>query len=153
MDWFVIAFVKSALAWFLLGVTLGLAMAIHPPWVIYLPVHAHMNLLGFVTMMIYGVAYHVLPRFAGRVLFSRTIAGVHWWVSNIGLALMVAGFTLRVHDPRDGTITLAAGGVLAALGAYLFVFNLWRTMSAPAPRRPDAGATPITAMGDGTRRT
>ena len=49
-----------------LGVTVGTAMAVHLEWTVYHPVHMHMMLLGFGTMMIYGVAYHVLPRFVGR---------------------------------------------------------------------------------------
>ena len=52
MEWFVKAFVKASLAWLALGVTLGVAMAAHPAWMVYRPAHAHMNLLGFVTMMI-----------------------------------------------------------------------------------------------------
>lgn len=30
MDWFVRRFIKAALVWFGLGVTLGVAMAVHP---------------------------------------------------------------------------------------------------------------------------
>jgi cbb3-type cytochrome oxidase subunit 1 len=37
-------------------------MAIHPPWVIYRPAHAHMNVVGFLTMMVFGVGYQLLPR-------------------------------------------------------------------------------------------
>ena len=53
------------------GVTPGLAIAAHPDWTVYPLAHVHMLLLGFVTMMIYGVAYHVLPRFAGYPLHNR----------------------------------------------------------------------------------
>ena len=53
-------FLKASLAWLTLGVTLGVAMAVHPLWTIYRMAHVHMNLLGFVTMMIYGVGYHVV---------------------------------------------------------------------------------------------
>ena len=76
MEWFVKAFLKASLAWLALGVTLGLAMAAHPVWTVYRAAHMHMVLLGFVTMMIYGVAYHVIPRFAGFPLHSRRGAGV-----------------------------------------------------------------------------
>ena len=62
MDWFTKAFIKASLVWLALGVTAGVAMAIHAPWVIYRPAHLHMNLLGFVAMMIFGVAYHIMPR-------------------------------------------------------------------------------------------
>jgi cbb3-type cytochrome oxidase subunit 1 len=135
MEWFVRAFVKASLAWLALGVTLGVAMAAHPAWTVYRPAHLHMTLLGFVTMMIYGVAYHVLPRFAGHPLHSRRLAAWHWWASNAGLLGMVAGFALRPSGGAAGTPLLAAGGALSALGAYAFAYGIWRTLDGPAKRR------------------
>jgi len=131
MDWFVKRFVQSALVWLGLGVTLGVAMAVFPLLVVYRPAHMHMNLLGFVTMMIFGVAYHVIPRFFGHPLHSRVIAGAHWWISNSGLALMVAGFILRPHLGPTALPFLGTGGVLSAIGAFAFIFNIWRTMDGP----------------------
>jgi len=146
MDWFVKAFLKSSLTWLALGVTLGVCMGAHPAWIVYRPVHVHMNLLGFVTMMIYGVAYHVLPRFTGNPLRNRTAAGVHWWVSNAGLALMVIGFGLRANAASFATLSLCVGGTLAAAGAYIFAYLVWRTVDGyPRPRsaklRPAASET------------
>ena len=128
MDWYVRAFLKASLAWLAMGVTLGVAMAARPVWTIYRLAHVHMVLLGFVTMMIYGVAYHVVPRFAGAPLRSRRAAVAHWWVSNAGLACMAIGFVLRPRGVEAGTAVLAMGGALSALGAYAFVFLLWRTI-------------------------
>lgn len=128
MEWFVKAFVKASLAWLALAVTLGVAMAAHPVWVVYRPAHLHMALLGFVTMMIYGVAYHVIPRFTGFALHSRRAPGVQWWLSNVGLALLATGFFLRPHVGSAATPVLATGGVIAAAGAYIFAYVLWRTM-------------------------
>jgi cbb3-type cytochrome oxidase subunit 1 len=139
MDWFVKAFLKSSLVWLALGVSLGLAMAAYPPWTIHRAAHMHMVLLGFVTMMIFGVAYHVVPRFAGHPLHQRMLAGWHWWISNAGLALMVAGFVLRAARPVAGTVVLAVGGSLSASGAYIFAFLIWRTIDgAGAARSPSA---------------
>lgn len=140
MEPFVKAFLKASLAWLVLGVTLGVAMATHPIWTLYRLAHVHMVLLGFVTMMIYGVAYHVIPRFAGAPLFSRRAAQWHWWISNAGLALMVAGFFVRPSNAAAGTPLLAAGGSLSALGAYTFAFVMWRTIGgAPAARTVPLG--------------
>ena len=138
MEWFVKAFLKASLAWLALGVTLGLAMAAYPPWTIYRTAHMHMVLLGFVTMMIYGVAYHVIPRFAGFPLHNRRFAGVQWWLANVGLALMVVGFIVRVHVAFAGTMILSIGGSLAALSAYIFVYLIWRTVDGPAGLRAAA---------------
>jgi cbb3-type cytochrome oxidase subunit 1 len=149
MDWFVTAFLKASLAWLGLGVGLGVAMAVHPAWGIYYPAHVHMNLLGFVMMMIYGVAYHVIPRFMGRPLRNRRLAGWQWWVSNGGLALMVAGFLARPSTTGLGTLLLSIGGALVAAGAYAFIYNIWRTLGsgspqAESPRRP---MLPLATMG------
>jgi cbb3-type cytochrome oxidase subunit 1 len=131
MDWPAHAFVKASLTWLALGVTLGVAMAVHPTWTVYHPAHEHMNLLGFVTMMIYGVAYHVIPRFTGNPLRRRWLAVLHWWIANAGLASMVTGFALRVTEgipvAASGAV-LGVGGVLSALGAYAFALNVWQTI-------------------------
>jgi cbb3-type cytochrome oxidase subunit 1 len=142
MEWFVRSFIKASLVWLGLAVTLGVAMAAHPAWVVYRTAHLHMALLGFVTMMIFGVAYHVIPRFTGNALHSRRLATVHWWIANAGLAVLVSGFVARVSTPASAIPVLATGGVLAAAGAYLFIYNLWRTLGGrPAPR---SAAVPIT---------
>jgi heme/copper-type cytochrome/quinol oxidase subunit 1 len=150
MDWFVKAFIKASVTWLALGVTLGLAIAIYPLWVIYRPAHLHMLLLGFVAMMIYGVAYHVIPRFVGFPLHSTRAAGWHWWMSNVGLLLMVAGFVVRARSGAVVTVLLSAGGILAALGAYTFAYVLWRTLDGPkrklarsAPRQSNRPHLPL----------
>jgi len=131
MEWFVRAFLKAGLVWLALGITLGVAMAAHPVWTVYRPAHVHMVLLGFVTMMICGVAYHVIPRFAGFPLHNRRAVGVHWWLSNTGLAMMVCGFIARATNAGPGTVVLAIGGTLSATGAYIFVYLIWRTVDGP----------------------
>ena len=135
MEWFVRAFLKASLAWLALGVTMGVAMGAHPVWTVYRSAHTHMVQLGFVTMMIFGVAYHVIPRFAGSPLPSRRAAGVHWWLSNAGLALMVCGFIVRAANAGPGTVVLALGGTLSAAGAYIFVYLIWRTVDGSAAMR------------------
>jgi cytochrome c oxidase cbb3-type subunit 1 len=143
MDWFVKAFLKSSLAWLAAGVSLGLAMAVHPAWAVYRTAHLHMNLLGFVGMMIFGVAYHVIPRFTGHPLHSHRLAGAQWWLANIGLALFVAGFVLLPHTMfgTPARIVVASGGLISAAAAYIFVYNIWRTIDGAAARTNAARAT------------
>ncbi len=129
MDWFVKAFIKASLIWLSIGVTLGVAMAAHPAWTVYRTAHLHMLVLGFVTMMIYGVAYHVIPRFAGTPLYSRAAPGWHCVISNLGLAVMCVGFVMRALARTGASFVLASGGTLSAAGAYTFAFVLWRTLS------------------------
>ena len=150
MDWYAKAFIKASVAWLAFAVSLGVAMAFHPPWLVYRPAHLHMALLGFVAMMIFGVAYHVIPRFAGNALRSRALATIHWWLANLGLLGIVVGFFARPHVGTAATGILGVGGISAAAGAYAFAYNLWRTMdSAPEPEpgvvQVRRGATPLSA--------
>jgi cbb3-type cytochrome oxidase subunit 1 len=131
MEPFVRRFVRSSLIWLAIGAVLGTAIAIWPRLLVYRPAHMHANLLGFVSMMIFGVAYHVLPRFVGRPLHSRLLAALHLWVANAGLALMVAGWLLRPHA-AGARHALVVGAMVAAAGAFAFIYNIWRTLDAAA---------------------
>jgi cbb3-type cytochrome oxidase subunit 1 len=142
MDTYARRFVRASLLWLGFGVLLGVAMGVWPPAYAYRAAHVHANLLGFVSMMIFGVAYHVIPRFTGRPLHSRRLADAHVWVANAGLALLAGGFILRVHEPRWGTRIVVAGSLASAAGAYFFIYNIWRTIpsAAPAVVLPKSGA-------------
>lgn len=136
MEWFVRAFIKASVTWLAVGVTLGVGMAIRPRWVVYRPAHIHLNVLGFVAMMIFGVGYHVLPRFAGHPLIRPGLATAHWWLANIGLALFATGFLLRPHGfAAPASLALGVGGALSAAGAYAFAWNIWRTLRAAKHRQ------------------
>lgn len=128
MEPFVRNFIRSSLLWLGGGVLLGVWMAVSPQAIIYRPAHVHANLLGFVSMMIFGVAYHVIPRFTGSPLRSRRVAMVHLWVANIGLAGLVGGWLLRPSMGGAGAAALMTGGIVSAAGAFLFIGNLWQTL-------------------------
>jgi cytochrome c oxidase cbb3-type subunit 1 len=127
-------FIKSSLAWLACGVIFGVVMAIYPTMIVYRPAHVHMNLLGFVTMMIFAVGYHVLPRFSGAPLRWEWLPPIHWWLSNIGLAMMVSGFFVNPWNQTLGRWILAPGGTLASIGAFCFIVNIWRTVDIGSAR-------------------
>ena len=128
MDWFIKAFIRSSLLWFATGILLGVAMAVQPAWVVYRPAHAHMNVVGFLTMLVFGVGYQLLPRLFGHPLHSRRLAIWHLFLANSGLAGLVAGFLLQPHYVGAKWLT-AAGGTTYALGAFFWVWNLWHTFN------------------------
>jgi cbb3-type cytochrome oxidase subunit 1 len=132
MDWYVKAFIKTSVVWLTFGFLLGIAMAMYPPWTVYRAGHVHVMLLGFVSMMIFGVAYHVIPRFSGRALYSERAAVWHWWIANAGLTLMVIGFACRDSGKLIGSWILSAGGLLSGIGAAIFAVQIWRTIDGPA---------------------
>lgn len=134
MDPFVRRFVRASLLWLGVGVLIGVSMVFWPIALAYRPAHVHANLLGFVSMMIFGVAYHVIPRFTGRPLHNVALGAAHLWVANLGLALMVGGWIARVHWGAPGATALQAGAAASAVGAAFFIYNIWRTLG-PVVRR------------------
>jgi cbb3-type cytochrome oxidase subunit 1 len=134
MDPYVRWFIRSSLVWLGVGVVMGVWMAVDVSAVVYRPAHMHANLLGFVSMMIFGVAYHVLPRFSGTPLRSRQAAMVHVWVANAGLAALVVGWLVRGVAPSLAAWLLGSGALASAVGAFLFIGNIWVTVGAPGAR-------------------
>lgn len=150
MEWFIKAFIRASLIWFAAGILLGLGMAVEPGWTIYRPAHAHMNVVGFLTMLVFGVGYQLLPRLFGHPLHSRTLAIAHLYLANAGLAGLVLGFLLRPHTGPPSRWLMATGGILFAVGALLWVWNLWRTFDAADARqrqRQQAGQRNLPTMG------
>ncbi|NNF83580.1 MAG: DUF1858 domain-containing protein [Deltaproteobacteria bacterium] len=84
--------------------------------------HVHFNLLGFMSMMIYGVGYFILPRFNGRTLHWPSWVPLHFYAANVGLIGMVATAPER---PSTG-FALFAG--LSVVSVAMFVINLGATM-------------------------
>ncbi len=133
MDRYTKGFVVASLVYFLLAAVLGTWMgsAETAGWVRF--AHVHFNLLGFMSMMIYGVGYFILPRFNGRTLRWPSLVPLHFWAANAGLIGMVATAPER---PSTG-FALFAG--LSVVSAALFVVNLGATMLLE-PAREEEGA-------------
>jgi heme/copper-type cytochrome/quinol oxidase subunit 1 len=117
-------FIAVALAYALLGGLLGLAWLAHPAGLpaLTLRAHAHLMLVGFVGMMIFGVGLHVLPRFTGRNLFSERVADAQFWLANLGLLAMVAGWLAAA--PAAASL----GGGALWLAFALFALNVTATV-------------------------
>jgi hypothetical protein len=82
----------------------------------------HLAALGWVMLMIVGVAYHVLPRFSGRGLRGLAWARAQLACHLAALALIVLG--LGLGQPQ----AFAAGGALIALAMALFALTIWPTI-------------------------
>ena len=116
-------FIKSALLYFLLAVLLGVYMTLNGPVYPNIQVHTHMNLLGWMSMMIFGVGYHILPRFSGRPLWSERLGLWHLYLANIGLIGMVFSWYLYIQ-------LLPLFASIEAISAIMFIVNMLKTVQA-----------------------
>lgn len=132
-------FIRCAMIYFLLAIILGLHMSVAGPVYPYMQIHAHFNLLGWMSMMIYGVGYHILPRFSGKPLYSDALANWQLWLANIGLIGMAIGWGVR-SGSGDSTVLLIFS-VIETISIVFFVVNMLKTIkAAPAPPKPAPAA-------------
>ena len=122
-------FIRSAMIYFLVAVSLGLWMGMSPRGY-YIPVHVHLNLLGWVSMFIYGVAYHILPRFSGRQLFSDRLSEIHFWTAHIGLIGMAVSWFLFHRR------LLVVFSFIEVFSITLFVYNMFKTIRPASAIKP-----------------
>ena len=122
-------FIFTGLAYLVLGATLGVLFFIIPTTKGLIPVHSHLNLVGFVIFIVFGVAYHILPRFRGRPLYSEKLAWWQFWLANLGLVGLLIFFGLGTYASFDELRALQAvfGGILA-LSVILFAYNMMKTL-------------------------
>jgi len=102
----------TALFWFIAANLVGLLLGLGVLPYNWRPAHAHMQLLGFVALMIYGVAYHALPRFRGVVFRRPGLALFQVGLANLGLLGMVLAWGLGLGTGIWGAfaaLSLAAG--------------------------------------------
>lgn len=80
-------FIMASLFYLAAGTTMGFIMAfLRGKWTLRLmPAHAHINLFGWVSMLIFGFVYSYLPAFAGKTLYSTILSYIHFVFGNIGL--------------------------------------------------------------------
>lgn len=121
-------FVRAGIIYFFLSAILGLGMIHSYDWITnYAQIHVHLMLLGWMSMLIFGVGYHIIPRFQGHANISRGLANFHFILSNVGLILMTLGwwepFTLKGDV---WTWVLFSGGTLTIFGFLLFMIVIFK---------------------------
>lgn len=164
--------IRAAFAYLVAGMALGAVILVRqaqrgrglaPPWP---TLHAHVLLVGFLLLLIFGVAYWMFPKVRG----TRAHASWGW----AGFGLLNLGLLGRViaepladfgRGPLAWRVALAVSAVLPVLGAGAFAVALWPRVRAAMSRQeaermrqerastPAAGRTPARGRGADDRET
>jgi Na+/melibiose symporter-like transporter len=114
-------FLRVAVLYAVAGMALGIAMAMSGDHS-QMPTHAHINLLGWVSMALYAATYRLWPAAARSVL-----APWHFWLANAGALLVTIGLAGIVAGDEDRFGPIAAMGSIASLlSMLLFTAIVWR---------------------------
>ncbi len=127
------------------------AIAHFSDWIV---AHVHVGALGWNGFLTFGVLYWLIPRMYNTPLYSKKLAGTHFWIGTIGIILYAiplywAGFAQSMmwkQFTEEGQlkfqfletvthiipmyITRSIGGTLYLAGALIMVYNLYKTMKA-----------------------
>lgn len=88
------------------------------------PAHAHLNLIGWVTMALFGIYYHLVPRAGEHVL-----AKAHFAVATAGVLLIVPGIVMVLVGLGD--LLAKIGSILTLASMLLFVVVVFRSREIP----------------------
>ena len=128
-------FVKVSIFYLLFGIVFGLLMATNVvSGLNYTFVHVHFNLIGFMSMMLFGVAYHILPRFNAQPLKWPKLVPIHFYGVNIGLIGMLFAYLIGGFWSSDWkTILFHIFSTVTAVSIMLFIANIYPVLTPPAP--------------------
>ena len=131
MDKYAKVFVRASLIYLGIGALIGGWMIVSPDIRFALTqVHVHILLLGFMAMMIYGVGYHILPRFMGRPVYSHRLGNIQVWLANITLVGLCTSWILEASQGGTWHSLAILFGMGQVISILLFIINLWMSMVA-----------------------
>ena len=132
-------YIKTSFVFLALGLLLGgwisvaeFVLGVYPPR-LYIAAHAHLLLVGFMLMIVMGVATWMFPRPArDDTRYRPGLAEAVYWVMTLSTVVRAAA---EILAPLSSTPALrwavALGGLGQLVGAALFVLNMWPRIRMP----------------------
>ncbi|MEO8752566.1 MAG: cytochrome-c oxidase [Casimicrobiaceae bacterium] len=113
-----VRFLQIAVVYLFLGAALGLIMGITQKFAL-VPVHAHLLLLGWASLALAGIVYHLYPAAA-----ATKLARIHFWLHNVGLPVFMLGLGWLLTGGESAAPVVAAGATAVLVGLALFAANV-----------------------------
>jgi cbb3-type cytochrome oxidase subunit 1 len=135
--------VKMAFIYFIAGILIGGLMMTSkwltvPSWVWLLrQTHVHLLTFGWITQLIFGIAYWMLPRLSKFEPRGNEL--INWLVFitfNVGLLMRVVFEPLHFNQPTPTLgLLLTLSGWLQVVAGVFFVVNAWRRVRTMQPTK------------------
>jgi len=78
--------------------------------------HAHLNLVGWVTMALFGVYYHLVPGAA-----QGTLPKVHFLLATVGVWFMVPGIALAILGETQLPVIIGSFATVGSMLIFLYI--------------------------------
>lgn len=109
-------FFLVAVLWVTIGMAWGIQMSASGNHMLA-GAHAHLNLVGWATMGLFGLYYHSVPAAA-----AKTLAKVHFVVAVAGVVAMVPGIALAITE--QGETLAIVGSLLTFASMLIFLYTV-----------------------------
>ncbi|MBP2231396.1 peptidoglycan/LPS O-acetylase OafA/YrhL [Azospirillum agricola] len=121
---------RTACLFAIAGLGMGIGMAASHDHTL-MPVHAHINLMGWVSLFLFGIYYRLHPALETKRLALAQVG--LWSLGTVALVVAVAGLHLG-YPAFEPVAALASLVVLAAFGLFaVLVFRSGGPARAPSP--------------------
>jgi len=117
-----IRLIQISAVYFVIGVGFGLYMSMAHSYE-FVGVHAHVNLLGWLSLAVIGAIYSIYPELA-----ATKLAKTHFWLHNIALPVMMIGLFFLILGQESLVPVVATGGTVMVLAIILFALNVLMNM-------------------------
>src|SRR6478609_7731588 len=98
------AFFALGVVCLFIGMGLGMQMGASQDFTL-MPAHAHLNLLGWVTMSLYGTFYALT-----RATLSENLAWANFGLSALGVIVMIPSLIIMLKGDESMEVFVAVGG-------------------------------------------
>jgi metal-sulfur cluster biosynthetic enzyme len=128
--------VRAAYVWFTAAIVLQAVLTIVPMATgteltsTYWGAFRHTLTVGWISMMIFGMAYRMIPVMEGRAVAMAWTAPVVFWLVNLGNIWRV-GLQSLSHSVPSVLPWMAPSGALELTAGALFALSIWRTTAKP----------------------
>ena len=99
-----------------------------------MPTHAHMNLLGWVTMGVFAFFYRLWPA-AGATKLAR----IQFWIYVPAHLVQMASLVVLLRGNPGIEPLVASASIVVAIAVLLFVANAWKHTASPATATQPVG--------------
>lgn len=137
-------YIKTSFLFLLCGLAIGAYLVtaqflldVYPPRLL-VTAHVHLLLVGFLLLIVMGVATWMFPRPARDNRHYRPgVAEAVYWVMTVATMLRAgAEIATSLAAPLDLRWLIALGGLGQLAGAVLFVANMWWRVRMPPAAAP-----------------
>ena len=114
-----IRFLLAAAIYGIISMVMGMVMGAKEEFTLT-PVHAHLNLLGWIALTLYGIVYKIYP-----AMGESKLATAQFYIANAGILVLIPSLAAFLLGNTGALTVLIVGELLTVSALVIFFVNIW----------------------------